>query len=298
MLTVFNIQRYSIHDGNGVRTNIFFKGCTLRCLWCNNPESLESFSSIMYDERLCHQFGDCIKGSNGQITLENGKLFIKRDLISDSTIYRNICPSKALMVTGQEKSISQILQEIEKDIPFYRMSEGGVTLSGGEPLSQGIELKDLIVELKKRGIHVSVETSLHLGWEVIENYIDVVDVFLADLKHINTEKFTKFTGGDATLVMNNFKKLDETGKKFIVRVPVIPEFNYSFAELIAIIDFAAGLKNAFEINFIPYHELAKEKYIMLGKDYKFGNHRKIEKTELLPFTEYAENKGLIVKILN
>jgi pyruvate formate lyase activating enzyme len=298
MLTVFNIQRYSIHDGDGVRTNIFFKGCPLRCLWCNNPESLESSPSIMFDERLCHRFGDCIKVGNGQIILENGRLVINRDLISDAAIYRNICPSKALFVAGQEKSVLQILQEIEKDIPFYQMSEGGVTLTGGEPLSQGTELKDLIVELKKRGIHVSVESSLHLAWEVIENYVDVIDVFLADLKHVDTDKFTKFTGGDATLVMNNFRKLNETGEKFIVRVPVIPGFNFSSTELFAIIDFASGLKNAFEIDFIPYHALAKEKYIMLGRDYIFRDHRKIEKTELEPFTEYAEHKGLVAKILN
>ena len=298
MLTVFNIQRYSIHDGNGVRTNIFFKGCPLRCLWCNNPESLESTPSVMYDERLCHLFGECVKTGNGQIIMKNGKLIINRNLISDASIYTNICPSKALIVTGQEISVLQILQEIEKDIPFYHMSDGGVTLTGGEPLSQDNELIDLIVELKKRGIHVSAETSLHLGWEMIEKYVDMIDLFLADLKHVDTVKFTKYTGGDATLVLNNFKKLDETGKNFIVRVPVIPQFNFSVPELYAIIDFVSGLRNAFEIHFIPYHALAEEKYLMLGIDYIFGNQRKIGNHELKPFIEYAEQKGLITRILN
>ncbi len=298
MLTVFNIQRYSIHDGNGVRTNIFFKGCQLRCLWCNNPESLDPAPSIMFDERLCHRFGDCTKAANGEIILENDKLVICRDLISDISIYNDICPSKAMIVCGREKSVRQILQEIEKDLPFYNMSDGGVTLTGGEPLSQGPELKELILELKKRGIHVSVETSLHLPWEIIENYINVIDLFLADLKHIDTDKFARYTGGNATLVMDNFKKLDETGRKFIVRVPVIPGFNFSSSEMFSIIDFATGLKNASEINFIPFHALAKEKYLMLGKDYIFGNNRTIEKSELKPFTEYAEQKGLVSKILN
>jgi pyruvate formate lyase activating enzyme len=297
MLTVFNIQRYSIHDGNGVRTNIFFKGCPLRCLWCNNPESLDSAPSIMFDERICQQFGECLK-NNGEIVLENNKLIINRDHITDITIFDNICPSKALIVSGQEKTILQILEEIEKDIPFYNMSGGGVTLTGGEPLSQGPELKELIIQLKNRGIHISVETSLYLPWEIIENYVNLIDVFLADLKHLDNDKFTRFTGGNAALVIENFKKLDETGRKFIVRVPVIPGFNFSSAELLAIIDFAAGLKNAFEINFIPFHTLAKEKYLMLGKDYTFGNHRSIEKSELAPFAEYAEQKGLISKILN
>lgn len=298
MLTVFNIQRYSIHDGDGVRTNIFFKGCQLCCLWCNNPESLDPAPSIMFDERLCHRFGDCTKATDGEIIIENDKLVIRRDLISNISIYNDICPSKALIVTGQEKSVLQILQEIEKDIPFYNMSDGGVTLTGGEPLSQGPELKELIIELKRRDIHVSVETSLHLPWEIIEDYVNIIDLFLADLKHIDNEKFARYTGGNATLVMDNFRKLDETGRKFIVRVPVIPGFNLSSSEMFSIIDFAAGLKNASEINFIPFHALAKEKYLMLGKDYIFGNNRTIEKSELKPFTEYAEQKGLVSKILN
>lgn len=298
MLTVFNIQRFSIHDGTGVRTNIFFKGCPLHCSWCNNPESIDPVPSIMLDERICHQFGECLKASNGEIMAENGRLVINRDIISDPAIYDNVCPSKALIVSGQEKSIQQILLEIEKDIPFYNMSGGGVTLTGGEPLSQGPEMKELISQLRKRAIHVAAETSLHLPWEIIEIYVSLIDLFLADLKHIDSDKFSRFTGGDATLVMENFKKLDKTGVKFIVRVPVIPGFNFSSGELNAIIDFAAGLKNAAEINFIPFHTLAKEKYLMLGKEYLFGNHRNIEKTELKPFTDYAEKKGLISKILN
>jgi pyruvate formate lyase activating enzyme len=252
----------------------------------------------MFDERICHQFAECLKSGNGGISLENDKLVINRDLIPDSTIYNNICPSKAMIVSGQEKSIEQILQEIEKDIPFYKMSGGGVTLTGGEPLSQGPELQDLIIQLKKRSIHVSVETSLHLPWETIENYLDLVDLFLADLKHLDNDKFTRYTGGNASLVTENFKKLDKSGKKFIIRVPVIPQFNFTPAELFEIIDFAAGLKNVLEINFIPFHTLAKEKYLMLGKEYTFGNLRNIEKSELKPFAEHAEQKGLISKILN
>jgi pyruvate formate lyase activating enzyme len=298
MLTVFNIQRYSLHDGNGVRTNIFFKGCPLKCLWCNNPESIDPSPSIMFDERICHQFGECLRPGNSEISLDNNRLVIRRDLMLNPSVYSDICPSRALTVAGQQKSILQIMHEIEKDIPFYETSGGGVTLSGGEPLSQGPELVELIILLKKRGIHVSVETSLHLQWDIIQNYVDLADVFLADLKHVDNEKFLKYTGGNAALVLDNFRKLDETGRKFIVRVPVIPEFNFSQSELISIIDFAADLKNASEIHFIPFHTLAKEKYLMLGKEYAFGNQRSIEKTEIGSFAQYAENKGLTTKILN
>ena len=292
MLTIFNIQRYSLHDGNGIRTNIFFKGCSLRCLWCNNPESIDPSPSIMFDERICYQFGECLKPNKDAIATDNNRLVINRDLISDPLIYNDICPSKALIVCGQPKTIQEIIKEIEKDIPFYDMSGGGVTLTGGEPLSQGPELMELIVLLKEKGIHVSAETSLHLPWDVIESYVNLVDVFLADLKHIDNDKFLKYTGGNAALVLDNFKKLDETGSKFIVRVPVIPEFNFSMAELNAIIDFAADLHNASEINFIPFHTLAKEKYLMLGKEYLFGNYRSIEKKEIESYAEYARSKGL------
>jgi pyruvate formate lyase activating enzyme len=298
MLTIFNIQRYSLHDGNGIRTNIFFKGCSLRCLWCNNPESIDPSPSIMFDERICYQFGECLKLNKDAIATDNNRLVISRDLISDPLIYNDICPSKALIVCGQPKTIQEIIKEIEKDIPFYDMSGGGVTLTGGEPLSQGPELRELIVLLKERGIHVSAETSLYLPWDVIESYVNLVDVFLADLKHIDNEKFLKYTGGNAALVLDNFKKLDKTGSRFIVRVPVIPEFNFSMAELNAIIDFAADLHNASEINFIPFHTLAKEKYLMLGKEYLFGNYRSIEKKEIESYAEYARRKGLIAKILN
>ena len=298
MLSVFNIQRFSIHDGTGVRTNIFFKGCPLSCLWCNNPESIDPLPSIMFDERLCQMFGDCIRAGNGHIVSINNMLKLEREKITDFESLRNICPSKALIVAGETKSVSQIIGEIEKDIPFYEMSGGGVTLSGGEPFSQDPDLKELIIELKKRGIHVSVETSLHVRWEIIDSYFDMIDVFLADLKHTDNEKFAIFTGGNAALVINNFRELDRKGKAFIVRVPVIPLFNFSEPELHAIIDFVAGLKNVLEINFIPFHSLAREKYAMLGKEYIFENHRNIEKAELGPYVEYAEKMGLTVKIMN
>jgi pyruvate formate lyase activating enzyme len=252
----------------------------------------------MFDERLCQRFGDCVKAGNGQISASENSLVINRDQIPDATVLRNICPSGALTVAGKEMSIGEIIREVEKDLPFYVMSGGGVTLSGGEPLSQEPELKDLIIELKAREIHVSAETTLHLPWETIEQYVELIDVFLADLKHTDAEKFTRFTGGNADLVLNNFRKLDKKGKPFVVRVPVIPHFNYSLPELYSIIDFASGLRNAAEINFIPFHSLASEKYAMLGKEYLFRDDRKVQKADLIQFVEYATWKGLNAKILN
>lgn len=298
MLSVFNIQRYSLHDGSGVRTTIFFKGCPLHCQWCNNPESIDPFPSIMFDERLCKAFGDCIKASEGYIVQDDGILHINREQITEFSRLREICPSMALQVIGRIMSIDEIMSEIRKDIPFYNMSGGGVTLSGGEPFAQDPILSVLLSEIRAEGIHIAAETSLHVPWANIERCLSKVDVFLPDLKHLNAGKFQHFTGGNLDLVLSNFKNLDLSGKEIVVRVPVIPGFNFSETELFQIIDFAASLKNATEINFIPFHSLAREKYSMLGKEYIYGTNPAVEKNELLPFKAYAEKNGLAAKILN
>lgn len=252
----------------------------------------------MFDSRLCLKFGDCIRNSGSRIWTTGDSLVIDRENITCLDPLRDICPSKALTIAGEIMSVTSILSEIEKDLPFYEMSGGGVTLSGGEPFAQNGELIELLAELKKRKIHTAAETSLHVPWENIEKCLGLVDVFLADLKHTDHEKFAFFTGGNAGLVMENFRKLDASGVEFVIRVPVIPDFNFSGPELRSIIDFASGLKNSGEIHFIPFHSLAKEKYLFLGKDYVFGSARNVEKSELAPYVQYAELKGLTAKIMN
>jgi len=297
MLNIFNIQRYSLHDGDGIRTNIFFKGCPLKCLWCSNPEGIDPAPALMFDERLCMQFGDCTLTGDGLFTVSNGSMIINREKISDLSPYRNICPSKAISIAGEEISVSELIDEIEKDMPFYRGDEGGVTLSGGEPFMQDEDLEILLIGLKKRGINIAIETSLHVPWSKIEPYTGYIDVFLADLKHTDPVKFRENTGGDLSLVMKNFRKLDAAGAKFIVRVPIVPQFNMSVPELQSITDFAASLSNTTGIDYIPYHSLAREKYLMLGKDYPYSQYRNVTTEELLPIAGYAEKKGLKAKIV-
>jgi pyruvate formate lyase activating enzyme len=251
----------------------------------------------MFDERLCRAFGDCIRAGEGYIISHKGKLFIDRNNFTDFSRLREACPSKAISVCGKVMSINEILSEVEKDIPFYGVSSGGVTITGGEPFAQNKLLVDLLKEIKKRGIHISAETSLNVPWGNIERCLEFVDVFLADLKHLDAIKLANFTGGNAGLILDNFRNLDTVGKSIIVRVPVIPDFNFSENELHGIIDFAADLKNTAEIDFIPFHSLAREKYIMLGREYPFADRRNVDKQDLLPFIKYAEEKGLKAKIL-
>jgi pyruvate formate lyase activating enzyme len=292
---IFNIQRFSTHDGEGIRTMIFFKGCPLKCLWCCNPESQSFGPDIMYKPGLCKKFGDCLKSKNKGISASPDGIEINRTFIQNPDEFRDLCASKALIVSGEDMSTEQILHEIEKDQPFYETSGGGVTLSGGEPLSQGPELENLLHELKKRRIDVAIETSLHVGWERIESVIDLTGTFLVDLKHTDTEKFRQFTGGEAELVLENLKKLTECHDRIIVRVPVIPGFNHSLTKMKEIIDYSRSLKNVSEIHFLPFHTLGTEKYKMLGMEYKMNCKQNLRIEELSEYVDYANGIGLNAK---
>ncbi|WP_346857338.1 glycyl-radical enzyme activating protein [uncultured Draconibacterium sp.] len=293
---IFNIQRFSTHDGNGVRTVVFYKGCPLSCWWCSNPESQSFNYSFLYDKKFCKNFEDCILIEPKSISRSSdGSLQINREQIQNPENLKNTCISKALTVSGEQKSVDEILSEIEKDRVFYGKN-GGVTLSGGEPLSQGIYLDELLHALKVRKISVNIETTLHVAWQKIERCIGLVDNFLVDLKHTQKDKLKKYTGGNTSLVMSNLIRLDNAGVNYIVRIPVIPEFNHSEVEITELIDFVSTLKNAREIHFLPYHTFGKEKYQMLGLTYKMGSITAVKHTELEPYIALAQNKGFKTKI--
>lgn len=292
---IFNIQRFSTHDGAGIRTIIFYKGCPLRCQWCSNPEGLTYGPGLVYDRKLCKGFGDCIRTDDSVITPVRNGILISRNLVSDPEKFRDVCASGALTLAGQNKSITEIVAEVEKDLPFYGM-EGGVTLSGGEPLAQGEDLTELLQELKKKRIDVSVETSLHVEREKVTRCMGLVNTFLVDLKHTDKDKFKAFTLGDVELVTGNLKLLVNGKEQVIIRIPVIPGFNHSEREMEQIINFAASLNNVREMHFLPYHTLGIEKYRMLGMKYKFGKNRKVPDKELTGYIQYARSKGFKTKI--
>jgi pyruvate formate lyase activating enzyme len=265
-------------------------------LWCSNPESQSFDYSLLYNPSLCKSFGECLKTGNKAVRSGEKGIEIDHASLSDAGIFRNICPARAITVSGEEISTDEILHEIEKDLLFYRRSDGGVTLSGGEPLSQGPELIRLLMELKKREINVSIETSLHVSWDMIERCISLTGTFLSDLKHTDTEKFRKYTDGDATLAMNNLIKLTALHNNIIVRVPVVPDFNHTMAEMKGIIDFTVSLKKIREIHFLPYHTLGNGKYKTMGMGYALNKTKKVAEHELVDYIKYAESVGLKAKI--
>ncbi len=293
---IFDIQRYSIHDGEGIRTNIFFKGCPLRCLWCSNPESQSFFPEILFDEKKCMGFGDCTGAGDGAFYFKGNALKINWNALINTQIYREICPSTALSVIGNEKSVSQIIGEIEKDLQFYRQSGGGITLTGGEPFAQGEDLLWLVRELFTRNIPIAAETCLHLPWEKIHPYIPYISEFLVDLKHVEAKKFRTYTGGHIRKVLKNLDLLDKCGVLYRLRIPVIPGFNHSLEDMAQIIDHAETLHHCRHVDFIPYHTLGENKYKMLGKSYPYEGFRSVQNRELTPYLQYAEKKGFQVSI--
>jgi len=292
---IFNIQRYSTHDGDGIRTLIFYKGCPLQCQWCSNPESQSFGPSILYDSKSCKHFGDCASAMPGAISQPgNNGLEIKRELITEPEKLRDVCASKALTISGESLGVDELLAEVEKDLPFYR-EDGGVTLSGGEPLAQGQELVLLLQRLHKRRISTYMETSLHVKWTLVERTIGLVRTFLVDLKHTDPLKFRHFIKGDATLVMENLEKLTYFGAHVVVRIPVIPGFNNSEEEIQTMIDFVSTIKGITEIHFLPYHTFGVEKYRMLGMEYLFDSTVQLGEEELAPYMQYAQSQGFTTK---
>jgi len=294
---IFDIQRFSTHDGSGIRTLVFFKGCPLRCPWCENPESQSYRSELLYDPSKCIGCLDCTRvEEEGEISTREGKIHIDRQRIKNPEVYRYVCPANALQVVGEEKSAAEILGEIEKDLPFYRNSRGGVTISGGEPFGQPKLLIQLLQALDRRGISTNVETSLQARWPDIEMSLPYVDTYLADLKHVEAETMREYTGGDLDLILDNFRALDRHGAKVIVRVPVIPGFSDSDEAIGGIIAFAASLQNVREINFLPYHTLGMNKAVQIGREYRYLTRLPDWDGRLDHYTRMAEQKGLMTNI--
>lgn len=292
---IFNIQRYSTHDGPGIRTVVFLKGCSLGCRWCQNPESRARTADLLYDARLCLDGCDlCQQAAPEVITRKLDGLIIHREKLTDAHIgkLRDCCPTTALTVCGEEKSVEEIMATVLRDKPFYDRSGGGVTLSGGEPFMNPELARQLFEASHNAGIHTAVETCLHVPWKYVEPALPFIDLFLADLKHVNEAIFQQWTDGSARRVLDNLQRVAQAGKKIIIRVPLIQGFNADEASVTAITNFAADELGVHDIHFLPYHTLGMNKYTLLGQPYSAPD-KPLDNPALLDFAQqYACQKGL------
>ncbi len=250
---IFDIQKFSVHDGPGIRTIVFFKGCALRCKWCCNPESQNYEIETM---------------------MQNGK---------EKTI-------------GRDVTVDEVLQIVKQDLPYYRRSGGGMTLSGGEMLCQTDFAYALLRSAKESAINTAVETTGFAAWEKIERLLPFIDTVLMDIKHTDSAKHKRFTSQPNELILENAAKIAEKANKLIIRVPVIPTFNDTEAEIASIARFASKLKGVNEINLLPYHRFGKDKYEGLGREYLMGDVPSPTDEHMQKLKATAESFGLICKI--
>lgn len=296
---LFNIQRYSIHDGPGIRTVIFLKGCSLSCRWCQNPESRSRECDVLLDHRLClNGCCFCQQAAPDAISRVGQKTMIARSKLDGKAInaLRDCCPTQALTVCGEEKTADSIMATVLRDKPFYVQSGGGITLSGGEPFMQPMLAHQLLQRSKEAELHTAVESCLHVPWKYIERSLPFLDLLLADLKHVEKKRFYQWTDGNAERVMDNFRRLAARNVEMTIRVPLIPDFNADERSIRAISDFAADEIGAKSIHFLPYHTLGISKYHLLDQPYLAAS-KPLDAPELLLFAEqYASQKGMTVWI--
>lgn len=294
--TIFNVQKYSIHDGPGIRTTIFFKGCPLGCWWCHNPESLESKTEIIFLLNKCIGCQDCMKSCpNGAITFSDQGL--KRDNTKCSLCLEcvNICPTGATEQAGKKMTVEDVIKEIEKDRVFYEESGGGATFSGGESLLQIEFLDSILTACKSKGIHTALDTSGYAPWEAIVRIVDKVDLFLYDIKLMDEEKHKKYTGVSNKPILQNLKKLAAGNSNVWIRLPIIPGVNDDEENIEKTGAFISSL-NLRDVFLLPYHTIAMDKYTRLGKIYQLSALQPHSDKQMEDVSQKLKAFGLNVKV--
>lgn len=265
---VFNIQKFSINDGPGIRTTVFLKGCPLNCLWCHNPESKSIKKQLFYDARKCVGCGRCVSACEFSAHSFKGEEHVfDREKCTLCGKCVDVCPAGALEVVGEEKTCDEIIKEVLKDKTFYETSGGGMTLSGGEPLMQYDLCLSLLKKGKAAGLHICMETCGYAPQEHIREVAKYVDIFLFDYKLTSPAEHEKYTGVDNHLILSNLALLNELGAHIVLRCPIIPGINDTKEHLEGIAKIAEKFDAIMNVDIEPYHPLGSSKSDMLGIDY-------------------------------
>ena len=294
MINISHIERFATHDGPGIRTTIFLKGCPLHCPWCANPETWSVKSVLMHDENKCIHCKMCQKECLKKAIRFNPVFSLDNNLCTVCGECLDVCIPEALSISGKNMEIDEILKIVSKDDLYYVKSRGGVTLSGGEPLFQFNQTLELLKALKQRSYHVALETTGMYSLNHLKDVEKYIDLFLFDIKHLDKDVLKSVTGADLDVILKNIDYLSERcAHKVIIRVPVIPGFNYDVLEKIIMFSKDRNFK---EVNLLPYHSLGKNKWHNLKKEYAYEELKMMDKGELTRYIEYGKENNIIVKI--
>ena len=287
---IFNIKKFAIHDGPGIRTTVFLKGCPLRCQWCHNAESWFREPEISLTQESCIRCYKCVSSCAEQsIFIKDGYPHTDKEKCTICGTCVSVCPAQAREVIGRRISIAEVMSELRKDLIFYQESKGGATFSGGEPLEQIDFLAELLLLCKEESIHTAVDTCGYAPWANLERILPLIDLWLFDLKILDEQKHKHYTGVSNQLILENLKRLSEKTKKIEIRIPLIPGVNDSIEEMVEM----AGLIRSFslsQVSILPFHRLGLEKYHRLGLStnmelLRVPSQKDIEATEQL-FSEH------------
>lgn len=271
---VFNIQHFSIQDGEGIRTTVFLKGCPLRCTWCANPESQRPVPELEYISSKCINCGSCLKCDPDRIASRDikGRISVCVNAVKNAEAYRRVCPAEAMHVMGEYKTVDEVIDQVEADSIFYRYSFGGMTLSGGEPLMQPDFSRELLVEAHRRYIDTSIETTGFASYENVRKVFAELDSIIYDIKLFDADKHRYYTGVGNEVILDNFRRMRKEfpDTPVLVRTPVVPGVNDDEAEIVNIRNFISEYPNV-SYELLKYHRLGQPKYEALGREYGLGD---------------------------
>jgi len=294
---VFDIERFAIHDGPGIRTAVFSKGCAFTCSWCQNPEGRNCEIELWYFENKCVRCHECLKvcpvNALSMGTDNQPHILIDRTACSHCGACVSVCCGRALVFDAKELDSCEVLEEVLKDRLFYEESGGGVTITGGDPLYQYEFSLEILNLCREHGIHTAVETNLYAPWPTVKGFAGVVDLFLADLKLWDGEQHRRFTGGDVAVVTRNLKSLVRHGAQVIVRISLIPGVTAIIENVRHLARYVRNMGEDVPIELINFNPLARTKYRRMGKPYHFDSYNSpLGKEELDVFRRIVADEGV------